>query len=134
MLVNTSLASAGAVRLGVCLVVLAAAALGAALLGRVYAENDSGGAATSKAKTFDDRIRSHAMEMVLDGRKTFRFDTFADEAFWGGKLQLHQAIKGERLGGVGAGISPKGAVNLGLKVDVDALPAALVSSLQAKQV
>ena len=33
------------------------------------------------------------------GRRIFRFDTFGDEAFWGGTLKLHQAIEGARFGG-----------------------------------
>ncbi|MFL6600371.1 MAG: hypothetical protein ACJ8R9_03495 [Steroidobacteraceae bacterium] len=122
------------IRKGMCLAVLGAAALGAGWLARVYAQNDSDNAATSKTKTFDDQIRSHAIESVLDGRKTFRFDTFADEAFWGGKLHLHQAIKGEGLGGVGPGISPNTALRLGLKVDAAALTPAIVKGVQTKQV
>ena len=37
-------------------------------------------------------------------------------------LQLHQAIEGEALGGVGPGVSPKTALAVGLKVDSEALP------------
>jgi hypothetical protein len=52
----------------------------------------------------------------------FRFDTFGDQAFWGDMLQLHLAIEGSGLGGIGSGVSPKTALSVGLKVDVDALP------------
>jgi hypothetical protein len=41
-----------------------------------------------------------ALEMFVEGRETFRFDTFGDEVFWGDTLRLHEAIMGERLGGV----------------------------------
>jgi hypothetical protein len=68
------------------------------------------------------------------GRKTFRFDTFGDEAFWGGTLRLHQAIEGQAHGGVGPGVSPRTALSVGLKVDVDALPQQLVDALKAGQV
>src|SRR5262249_48007264 len=61
-----------------------------------------------------------ASQMIMEGRRTFRFDTFGDEAFWGDTLKLHQAIQGEKLGGVGPGLSPKAALDLGLKVDADA--------------
>jgi hypothetical protein len=67
---------------------------------------------------------------ILRGRKIFRFDTFGDEAFWGGTLGLHRAIAGEANGGVGAGLSPKAALGLGLKVDVNALPGQLRSDLR----
>src|SRR5262245_3415177 len=50
-----------------------------------------------------------AAQMIMEGRQTFRFDTFGDEAFWGDTLKLHQAIQGEKFGGVGAGLSPRGA-------------------------
>ena len=68
------------------------------------------------------------------GRKTFRFETFGDEAFWGGTLKLHQAIEGQAHGGVGPGVSPRTALAVGLKVDVDALPKQVVDALEAGQV
>jgi len=72
--------------------------------------------------------------LLEDGRQVFRFNTFGDEAFWGGALQLHQAIKGAALGGVGQGVSPNTALSLGLKVDVDALPQPLIEQLKRGQV
>src|SRR5690242_3111761 len=63
------------------------------------------------------------------GKEIFRFDTFGDEDYWGGMLQLHKAIEGAALGGVGPGVTPKVALGVaGLKVDVDALP----GNVQAK--
>ncbi|HEX5209398.1 MAG TPA: hypothetical protein VFW10_16605 [Steroidobacteraceae bacterium] len=86
------------------------------------------------AQTFNARVRNNVMDAFKHGRRTFRFDTFGDEAFWGGKLQLHRAIEGEKFGGVGPGISPATALRLGLKVDVDALPGSVVAGLRAGQV
>ena len=83
---------------------------------------------------FDRVIRENAQEMIEEGRQTFRFDTFGDEAFWGDTLQLHQAIAGEELGGVGPGVSPNTALAVGLKVDVDALPEKLRNDLKNGQV
>lgn len=74
-------------------------------------------------------------ERALDkGRRIFRFDTFGDEAFWSDTLRLHEAIEGSGHGGVGAGVSPKTALAVGLKVDVDALPPALIQGLKMGQV
>jgi hypothetical protein len=84
--------------------------------------------------TSDTDVDTHAPRMVTEGRQTFRFDTFGDEAFWGDTIKLHQAIEGTRFGGVGPGVSPKTALAVGLRVDVDALPSALVSSLRHGQV
>ncbi len=64
----------------------------------------------------------NANPMLGEGQRIFRFDTFGDEAFWGDGLQLHKAIEGSKFGGVGGGVSPKTALAVGLKVDVDALP------------
>lgn len=83
---------------------------------------------------FDDVIGDHAAKMLEDGRQTFRFDTFGDEAFWGDALQLHRAIAGEGNGGIGPGVSPRTALAVGLKVDVDALPEALRQQLREGKV
>jgi hypothetical protein len=68
---------------------------------------------------------SQTADLIAEGKQIFRFDTFGDEDFWGGQLQLHQAIQGEQFGGVGPGVSPATALSVGLKVDVDALPRSL---------
>ena len=80
----------------------------------------------------DIRLLENIVRMIDEGRRTFRFDTFGDEAFWGDALRLHQAIAGEKLGGVGPGISPRAAINLGFKVDADRLPKSLISQLYRK--
>ena len=75
-----------------------------------------------------------AMSLVRSGRQIFRFDDFGDNAFWGGALQLHRAIEGAAHGGVGPGVSPKTALGVGLKVDVNALPRSVRSALRAGRV
>lgn len=78
-----------------------------------------------------DAESSAALKMVQEGKRVFRSETFGDEAFWGDSLKLHTAIEGERLeGGVGPGLTPTAALDLGLKVDVDALPASVVQGLK----
>jgi hypothetical protein len=76
----------------------------------------------------------NAADKVTRGRTVFRSDTFGDEAFWGDTLKLHQAIEGARLGGVGAGVGPRAALGVGLKVDVDALPRSLEQQLEQGRV
>jgi hypothetical protein len=87
------------------------------------------------APSSNDQLTNTNVQVMLDqGRHTFRYDTFGDEAFWGGALNLQQAIAGEKLGGVGPGVSPKTALSVGLKVDADALPASLVEQIKAGKV
>ncbi|HET9446938.1 MAG TPA: hypothetical protein VFO35_11795 [Steroidobacteraceae bacterium] len=82
----------------------------------------------------DQRNIASGVIEILRGRKIFRYDTFGDEAFWGGALGLHRAIAGQANGGVGAGLSPKAALALGLKVDVNALPHRLRNDLRRGRV
>src|SRR5687767_949222 len=82
----------------------------------------------------DQRNIASGVIEILRGRKIFRYDTFGDEAFWGGTLGLHRAIAGAANGGVGAGLSPKAALELGLKVDVNALPHRLRNDLRRGRV
>jgi hypothetical protein len=95
-------------------------------------------AATAERKTpasgVDRVIDKNAQQMIEEGRRIFRFDTFGSESFWGDSLKLHQAIAGAKLGGVGPGVSPKTALAVGLKVDLDALPPDLVKQLKAGKV
>ncbi|HEX7315060.1 MAG TPA: DUF4214 domain-containing protein [Pyrinomonadaceae bacterium] len=82
-----------------------------------------------KALTAEARQR-----LVEEGKQVFRFDTFGDEVFWGDTLKLHDAVQGSKFGGVGPGVSPKTALAVGLKVDMEALPAALVQQIQEGKV
>ena len=85
---------------------LVAAILGATgLFGTIIAA-----AAPPSNKGFDADIARHAQSMLDEGKKTFRYDTFGSEAFWGDALQLHKAIAGQKLGGIGPGVSPKTAL------------------------
>src|SRR5207248_1700980 len=81
-----------------------------------------------------DPVKTSAGSVIDEGRQTFRFETFGDEAFWGDTIKLHQAIEGSAHGGVGNGVSPTTALSVGLKVDSDVLPASLISSIKAGQV
>jgi mono/diheme cytochrome c family protein len=121
--------------------VSAAPAMLASLVGLAlvaWAPGDPGAAwaqGPGKTPSENDRLISgNAQRMVAEGRRIFRFDTFGSEAFWGDALQLHKAIAGEKNGGVGGGVSPKTALSVGLKVDAEALPPALVAQIKAGKV
>ena len=89
---------------------------------------------TSRRPARPPAAMRQAEALVREGRQTFRFDDFGDFKFWGGALQLHKAIEGAGHGGVGPGVSPKTALAVGLKVDVNALPRSVRSALKAGKV
>ena len=91
-------------------------------------------AVSASGRDSDEETSRAAQQLFEQGRQVFRFDTFGDEAFWGDAVQLHRAIEGEALGGVGPGVSPRTALAVGLKVDSAALPESLKEDLKAGKV
>jgi len=61
--------------------------------------------------------------LVAQGKQIFRFDTFGDEIFWTDKLKMNEVI--------GTAVDPVTALSVGLKVDAEALPAAVVQGIQS---
>jgi Cytochrome c len=90
--------------------------------------------AVSQSHPSGSTAERNSADMVTQGRQIFRFDTFGDEAFWSGALQLDKAIEGSANGGVGPGVSPATALKLGLKVDASALPESVVDAIKAGKV
>ncbi len=70
----------------------------------------------------DDTSAADQAALVAQGQQTFRFDTFGDEAQWTDTLRMHEVIS--------AAVDPVTALSVGLKVDADALPAAVVQGIQ----
>ena len=60
-----------------------------------------------------------------DGQEIFRFDTFGDEQLWTNVLRMHDVLPL---------VSPATALAVGLKVDVEALPPAIIDALKAGKV
>jgi len=113
------------------------AAVGSLALLLLAAPPDVGTAAepvSRAAPPFDAAIDQNARDMAAQGRRTFRFDTFGSEAFFGDALQLHKAIAGQKNGGVGPGVSPRAALAVGLKVDSEALPEPLKQQIKKGKV
>jgi hypothetical protein len=59
-------------------------------------------------------IPATAEAQEAQGKEIFRFDTFGDEQLWTDKLGLHKVVE--------AKVDPTTALEVGLKVDADALP------------
>ena len=58
----------------------------------------------------------------LAGKQIFRSDTFGDEAFWTDKLKMNTVIA--------TAVDPTTALQVGLKVDAEALPPAVVAGIR----
>ena len=67
-------------------------------------------------------ISGSAQDTRRDGRDIFRFDTFGDEQLWTGVLRMHEVLPH---------VDPATALAVGLKVDAEALPPAVVAAVQA---
>lgn len=60
--------------------------------------------------------------LVAEGQGIFRNSTFGDETFWTDTLRMHEVIR--------TAVDPTTALSVGLKVDAEALPAAVVAGIQ----
>lgn len=60
--------------------------------------------------------------LVAQGREIFRFDTFGDETQWTDALRMHEVIS--------SAVDPVTALSVGLKVDSESLPPAVVQGIQ----
>ncbi len=70
----------------------------------------------------DDDAAARQAALVKQGKQIFRFDTFGDESQWTDTLRMHEVIR--------AAVDPVTALSVGLKVDAEALPAAVVAGIQ----
>ena len=64
--------------------------------------------------------------LVAQGQQVFRFETFDDERFWTDTARMHEVVE--------SSVSPALALQVGLKVDADALPQAVKDAIVAGQV
>ena len=69
--------------------------------------------------------RDNDDQSLRTGQAIFRYDTFGDEQLWTDVLRMHDVV---------AKVDPATALAVGLKVDVEALPRAIISALRAGRV
>ncbi len=69
-------------------------------------------------------VITNSLSTIRKGQQIFRFDTFGDEAFWGGQLRLHETL---------STLSPSNVLALGLKVDASALSPGVVQQIRNRQ-
>jgi len=63
---------------------------------------------------------------IAAGKDIFRFETYGDEKFWTDTLHMNTVVQ--------SAVDPTTALSVGLKVDADTLPAAVLQAIQAGQV
>lgn len=88
---------------------------------------NNGMATTDGAGTFSAAASSRQgppldPALVAQGKEIFRTDTFGDEAFWTDVLHMNTVIA--------SAVDPTTALSVGLKVDAEALPPAVVQGIQ----
>ena len=69
-----------------------------------------------------DNSAANQAALAAQGKQVFRFDTFGDETQWTDTLRMHEVIRTK--------VDPTTALSVGLKVDAEALPAAVVAGIQ----
>ncbi len=80
--------------------------------------------ATACGSSHDDQAAAPQPDpaVIAQGKQVFRHDTFGDETQWSDALRLHEVIA--------AAVDPVTALSVGLKVDAEALPPAVVAGIQ----
>lgn len=86
----------------------------------------AGGCESNSSGPDDGGPRVLDPELVAQGKEIFRFDTYGNETFWSDTARMHEVVA--------TGVSPALALQVGLKVDADALPAAVKEAIIAGEV
>jgi mono/diheme cytochrome c family protein len=60
-------------------------------------------------------------ELIAEGQRVFRFETFGDEQLWTDTLRLHEVVE--------ANVDPTTALQIGLKVDSEVLPPGILQQV-----
>lgn len=63
-------------------------------------------------------------DLIAEGKRVFRFETFGDEQLWTDTLRLHEVVQRD--------VDPTTALKIGLKVDADVLPPGILDRVDLK--
>lgn len=83
-------------------------------------------ASSLAAAAYNYGPRGPSPAAVLAGKDIFRYNTFGDEKFWTDTLHMNTVVQ--------SAVDPTTALSVGLKVDADTLPPAVLQAIQAGQV
>ena len=79
---------------------------------------------TQAAKEVRPATQETSSDLVAEGQRVFRFDTFGDEQFWTDELRLNEVVE--------KNVDPTTALAVGLKVDADVLPPGILKKVDLK--
>ena len=108
--------------LGVASLTLAATFAGATLVGCGTKEGTTPAVVTETQSAAATEQTSP--ELIADGQRIFRFDTFGDEQLWTDKLRMNEVVE--------KNVDPTTALKVGLKVDADVLPPGILEKVDLK--
>ena len=106
--------------MGIALAVLA----GWTLIGGCSAKKMSSESASSATAAGSEAAETASPEMIAEGQRIFRFDTFGDEKFWTDTLKMNEVVE--------KNVDPTTALSVGLKVDSDVLPPGILEKVDLK--
>ena len=83
-------------------------------LNRLYVRGNAARVVTAAILGLSTAASAADADLVQEGQKIFRFETFGDDQLWTDKLGLHKVVEQK--------VDPTTALKVGLKVDAEALP------------
>lgn len=96
-----------------------------AIAGTADTNRESAGSSkTGQDRDTHRRDEDRRDDLRREGQRIFRHDTFGDEQFWTDVLRMHEVLPT---------VDPVTALTVGLKVDVKALPQAVIDAVRAGQ-
>ena len=97
---------------------------GSAAVGLLYGDVDGpslDGIAHAAQPAKGDKL---SPELIAEGKRIFRFETFGDEQLWTDKLRMHEVVE--------KNVDPTTALAVGLKVDSEVLPPGILQKVDLK--
>lgn len=105
-------------------VVVGGVLCGSAALGLLFGDRDGSsfdGVAHAQEAARADKV---SPELIAEGKRVFRFETFGDEQLWTDKLRMHEVVE--------TSVDPTTALSVGLKVDSEVLPPGILQKVDLK--
>lgn len=107
--------------LSIAALTLVALIAGAAAVGCGTKKIPAQGTTTVATEDSPATTEGASPEMIAEGQRIFRFETFGDEQLWTDKLRMNEVVE--------KSVDPTTALKVGLKVDADVLPPGILEKV-----